>query len=406
MKSVNVQLDFSNTEKAYKHKSDAELKHAYRLYKLLNNQTLSGPGQALLKFSVKLNLPINGIIKATLYKHFIGGESLDECIPTMKKLAQFGVGTIPDYAVEGKGKFEGYENTLKEFHHNIDFAARNKSIPFTVFKTTAIASPEFLETLSNQVANGSFEDVPEYKNLENTIDGLFKHAAEDNVPMMIDAEESWLQPIIDHLAMLMAARYNTTNSVIVVNTYQMYRKDRLKVLQSHHQAAEKGGFKIGAKLVRGAYMEKEAKVAAEKGWENPIFPTKAQTDKSFNDALRYCLSNMKGISCVVATHNELSTFLAADYLMQKDIPTNHESIYFSQLYGMCDHITHNLADKGFNVTKYMPYGPVKFAIPYLVRRAEENASVAGQAAKEISLIGKELSRRSQGSSLKDKYKAG
>lgn len=385
------EIDFNNTSEAFKHKSTAELKEAAFMFEMLNHPILGKPGKSILKFAVNVGLPVKPVIKATLYKHFVGGETLEDCLPTVAKLAKSNVKSILDYSEEGLHNETGFEKAFKELLRNIKFSGEHSNIPFAVFKTTAIASENILEKVSKG-ENLNTAEQEEWRKVHLRFDTLCNTAFFSKVPVMIDAEDSWIQPAIDKLTLEMMEKYNK-EQVFVLNTYQMYKKDTFGILQDNLKYAKEKGFKLGAKLVRGAYMEKERKRAEEKGYPDPINETKENTDWDYNEAVRLCMSNLEDVLVIVATHNEESSKLAAELLQKTVYKNNHPTVWFSQLLGMCDHISFTLSAQGYNVAKYVPYGPVKAVTPYLIRRAEENSSVAGQAKKEIALINKELAER-------------
>jgi proline dehydrogenase len=385
------EIDFNNTSEAFKHKSTAELKEAAWMFEMLNHPVLGKPGKSLLKFAINIGLPVKPVIKATLYKHFVGGETLEDCLPTVARLAKSNVKSILDYSEEGLHNEAGFEKAFQELLRNIKFSGEHDDIPFAVFKPTAIASESIMEKVSKGQELSPAEQE-EWTKVYYRFDKLCNTAFFSKVPIMIDAEDSWIQPAIDKLVLEMMERYNK-DRVYVLNTYQMYKKDSLGNLQRDFQYAQENGFKLGAKLVRGAYMEKERKRAEEKGYPSPIQDTKADTDRDYNEAVRLCMANLDQIMVIVATHNEESSKLAADMLQKTAYRNDHPTLWFSQLLGMCDHISFTLSAQDYNVAKYVPYGPVKAVTPYLIRRAEENSSVAGQAKKEIALIRKELAER-------------
>ncbi|MGZ5282581.1 MAG: proline dehydrogenase family protein [Bacteroidia bacterium] len=384
-------IDFKNTSEAFKHKSTAELKEASFLFEMLNHPILGKPGKILLKFAVNFGLPVKPIIKATLYKHFVGGETLEDCLPTVAKLAKSNVKSILDYSEEGLHNEAGFEKAFQELLRNIKFSGEHEAIPFAVFKTTAIASESILEKVSSGKELNETEQA-EWKKVCYRFDKLCNAAYFSKVPVMVDAEDSWIQKAIDDLTLEMMEKYNK-DKVYVLNTYQLYKKDSLNYLKENLKYAQENNFKIGAKLVRGAYMEKERKRAEEKGYASPIQDTKADTDRDYDEAVRLCINHLDRMMLIVATHNEESSKLAANLIHHTVYRNDQPTLWFSQLLGMCDHITFTLSAHGYNVAKYVPYGPVNAVTPYLIRRAEENSSMEGQAKKEIALIKAELAQR-------------
>lgn len=384
-------LDFNATEKAFSKKSTAELKHAARMFGLLNHSILGPLGKWALKTAIGLGLPIKPIIRATLYKQFVGGETLEDCLPTAERMAAQGVYSILDYSEEGRGSEEDYTHAFTELKKNLHFSAQHTVTPLTVFKLTAFTG----STILSKVSAGENLTTEEEKSWQLSCQRFFELmeiAHSNELPVMIDAEESWLQPAIDGLAEEAMRKFNR-NKAIVINTFQLYRKDKLAYLQTQIDTARKSGFHVGAKLVRGAYMEKEAARAAAKGISSPIQPDKASSDRDYNAAVQLCLDNLDIVAVVIGTHNEESNRKAAGYMDNKSIDRGDKRVWFSQLLGMSDHISFSLANAGFNVAKYVPYGPVKSVTPYLIRRADENSSVAGQAKHELALLRKEIRRR-------------
>jgi proline dehydrogenase len=389
-------VNFQDTKVAYQSKSNRDLRRARLLYRLLQNPAISGPSQALMRLSVKWGLPVKPLIKATLYRQFIGGETREECTSLARTLAPYKVQTVLDYAAEGEESEEAFQQKLEEFKNNIDLAAEEPSIPISVFKPSAIARNQELTTLSTKPKDQWTEDEEaSYQKIWGRFNAIFSRAYHHQVPVMIDAEESWTQNIVDELALAMMRTYNGSKP-LVMNTYQLYRKDRLAALKEHHQEALKSGVFWGGKLVRGAYLEKERQVAKEAGKPSPIHDSKADTDADFDSATAYCIQNIDSCAIMVATHNQSSVEKAAEALEQRGLARNHAHVWFSQLYGMADQISFNLADEGFRVAKYTPYGPVKAVVPYLIRRAEENSAVQGQVQQELEALQSELKRRRNG----------
>jgi proline dehydrogenase len=384
-------INFDNTEEAFKNRSTQELKETEFLFKMLNHKVLGGIGKPLLKFAVKVGLPVKGIIKATLYKHFVGGETLEECLPLVEILEKNNVKAILDYSEEGKAEEKEIEHAFLSLLENIHFAGSHKKIPLTVFKPTAIGAHHLLERVSSGATLNS-KEADAYKNFERRFEQLCEAAYSENIPIMIDAEEFSTQKAMDDMANRMMEKFNKER-VTVINTFQMYRHDRLQYIKECHEMAKQNGYLFGAKLVRGAYMEKERARAIEKGYPSPINNTKEETDKAYNDAVRYCMSYIDEIFLFIGTHNEDSCRLGAELLDQSGKAKDFHHVWFSQLLGMCDHISFTLGHLGYNVAKYVPYGPVKTVTPYLIRRADENSSVAGQARKEMALLDKEIKRR-------------
>ena len=385
-------LSFENTEIAFKSKSTPDLKRAYWLFKIVSSPIIVKIGKVATNFALSLRLPIRKIVKATIFKQFCGGESIEDCRNKMEELATFKVGTILDYSIEGKTTDEDFEQTVEIIIQTIQEGINNKNIPFAVFKVTGIGSINLLEMASDQNCNLNESQILELEGIKNRIERICAAAHSAMIPVFIDAEESWIQAIIDTWALEMMLKYNLEKA-IVYNTLQMYRHDRLEFLTSCSENAKKHGIKYGIKLVRGAYMEKERARAQKLGYPSPIYPDKNASDVAYNTALKFILEHEMLFALCAGTHNEESSLLLTQELERKQISRDNDKFYFAQLLGMSDHISFNLSNAGFKVAKYVPFGPVKEVIPYLLRRADENTSVAGQTGRELSLIIKELDRR-------------
>ena len=385
-------LSFENTEIAFKSKSTTDLKRAYWLFKIVSSSSIVKFGKVATNFALSLGLPIRKIVKATIFKQFCGGESIEDCRNKMEELATFKVGTILDYSIEGKTTDEDFEQTVEIIIQTIQEGINNKNIPFAVFKVTGIGSINLLEMASDQNCILNESQILELEGIKNRIERICAAAHSAMIPVFIDAEESWIQAIIDTWALEMMLKYNLEKA-IVYNTLQMYRHDRLEFLISCSENAKKHGIKYGIKLVRGAYMEKERARAQKLGYPSPIYPDKNASDDAYNTALKFILEHEMLFALCAGTHNEESSLLLTQELERKQISRDNDKFYFAQLLGMSDHISFNLSNAGFKVAKYVPFGPVKEVMPYLLRRADENTSVAGQTGRELSLIIKELDRR-------------
>ena len=385
-------LSFENTEIAFKSKSTPDLKRAYWLFKIVSSPSIVKIGKVATNFALRLRLPIRKIVKATIFKQFCGGESIEDCRNKMEELATFKVGTILDYSIEGKTTDEDFEQTVEIIIQTIQEGINNKNIPFAVFKVTGIGSINLLEMASDQNCILNESQIIELEGIKNRIERICAAAHSAMIPVFIDAEESWIQAIIDTWALEMMLKYNLEKA-IVYNTLQMYRHDRLEFLTSCSENAKKHGIKYGIKLVRGAYMEKERARAQKLGYPSPIYPDKNASDDAYNTALKFILEHEMLFALCAGTHNEESSLLLTQELERKQISRDNDKFYFAQLLGMSDHISFNLSNAGFKVAKYVPFGPVKEVMPYLLRRADENTSVAGQTGRELSLIIKELDRR-------------
>jgi proline dehydrogenase len=400
-------ISFDNTENAFAYKSDKELKKARFLFKTMSYQGLVKLGIKITPWAIRIGMPINGLIRNTIFKQFVGGETLEETAAVAKKLGQYDVRIILDYGVEGGEGEAAFNHATDEFIKVINYASDQPNIPFMSVKVTGIARFSLLEKLDRSVesnagplmqrftsalASLTADEKSEWQRVQERIQRICKTASEKNVGVFIDAEDSWIQDPIDVLVMQMMEQFNKSRAV-VYNTLQLYRHDRLRFLKDSLEAAQQGNFILGAKLVRGAYMEKERKRAAQMNYPSPIQPDKESADRDFNAAVQYCIDHIDRIALVVGSHNEYSNLFTTQLLRQKGLPLNHPHVHLSQLYGMSDNITFNLAKAGCNVSKYLPFGPIKDVIPYLMRRAQENTSVKGQTGRELGLIKKEMQRR-------------
>jgi len=390
---MTTTIDFSNTEIAFAHLSDKELKQSAWLFSMMNKPWLVNYGSQLALWSVENGIPLaETVVKMTVFKQFVGGTTLLDSQPAIERLAEYNTLTILDYGAEAKETELDFNHTMNENIRAIDFAARSvKSAPIISTKITGLARFGLLERIQS-AQSLSREEVIEYRNALKRVDAICYRASKKGVGVFIDAEESWIQDALDHLVWLMMKRYNKKN-VVVYNTFQLYRHDRLPFLMESYDRAQEAGFKLGAKLVRGAYMLKEGIRAKEMGYESPINPDKSTTDDLYNTALRFCLDHLNTMAVCNASHNAESMLLMADIMEKKGIPKDHPNTLFSQLYGMSDNLTFNLANAGFRVAKYLPYGQVKEVIPYLIRRAQENTSVTGDAGRELLLVQAEMKRR-------------
>lgn len=397
-------ISFDNTEYAFAYKTDQELKKANFLFSSMGNQSLVKLGTRFTPWAIKAGLPIKGLIRNTIFKQFVGGETLDETARVANKLEQFGVKVILDYGVEGKEGEDNFDHATEEFIRVINFAATQHNIPFMSIKVTGFARFALLEKLdAAATAKSGYEgrvhtevltetEKAEWQRVVARMHRIISAAAAKNIGVLVDAEETWIQDPVDALTMQMMELYNL-GRVIVYNTIQLYRHDRLQFLQDSYRQAETKRFILGAKLVRGAYMEKERKRAEEQNYPSPIQPNKEASDRDYNAGVAFCIDHLDRIGLIVASHNEQSSLRAVQLLDKKGLPHNHPHIHFSQLYGMSDNITFNLAKAGLSVSKYLPFGPIGDVIPYLMRRAQENSSVSGQTGRELGLIKKELQRR-------------
>ncbi|HVF96440.1 MAG TPA: proline dehydrogenase family protein [Flavisolibacter sp.] len=401
-------ISFDNTAIAFAPKTDKDLKGAHFLFSVMGKPWLVKLGTRLAPLSIKAGLPVKGLIRKTIFKQFVGGETLEETIPVAQTLSKYGVQVILDYGVEGAEGEASYDHARDEFIRVIEFAGTQPNVPFMSVKVTGFARFGLLDKLDrimhdapedslikkynralNQISAG---EVAEWNRVLDRFRKICDAAVAAKVGVLVDAEETWIQDPVDAVTMLMMDEYNKA-ALVIYNTVQLYRHDRLMFLKKSYEAALERDFLLGAKLVRGAYMEKERRRAAEKGYSSPIQPNKEASDKDYNEGIRFCIDHLENIGLIVASHNEHSNLLATQLMQERGYPLNHSHLHFSQLYGMSDNITFNLAKAGCSVSKYLPFGPIKDVVPYLMRRAQENTSVGGQTGRELGLIKKELKRR-------------
>lgn len=386
-------ISFDNTATAFSYKSDQELRKMYWLFHAMNYPAITKAGTNLIKISLKLKLPIRHLIKKTVFKQFAGGETIENCKSTMQMLARYQIKTMLGYSVEGKKTEQDFERTTREILTIIDKAGTLKFLHFCVFKVTGIGNSTLLEKVQAGRTLTAAEEAS-FQRIKDRVERLCRAASEAGIGIFIDGEESWIQSVINDVAESMMEKFNK-DKVIVYNTYQMYRKDMPLNLKKAFQRAVMHQYQLGVKLVRGAYMEKERARAKERSYPDPIQPDKKATDEAYNKALLFCINNKQRISLVSGSHNEYSNYYLTLLMEKHNMAPHDPGVYFAQLYGMSDNISFNLAEAGYNVAKYIPYGPLEAALPYLFRRAEENTSVTGQSSREYSLIKKELQRRKQ-----------
>lgn len=382
---------FNNTQVAFALKTDTELDRAYFLFKMIANEPLVRIGTAVTNFALKAHLPVEGLIRATVFDHFCGGTTEEDCLSVVDKMYTKGVSSVLDYSVEGKEDEEQFDAALAMTLKTVEFAKEREAIPFAVFKPTGLGRFYLYEKIGEKQPL-TIQEQAEWNRVVARFDLICKTAYEKDVALLIDGEESWMQDAADDLVTEMMRRYNKEKA-IVFNTLQLYRWDRLDYLKDLHETAKEEGFFIGMKLVRGAYMEKEHKRAEEKGYPTPICASKEATDINYDETMAYMMDHLDTMAIFAGTHNELSSYKVIELMKAKGISKNDNRIWFGQLYGMSDNISYNLAEHGYNVAKYLPFGPVRDVMPYLIRRAEENTSVAGQTSRELNLLKIEKDRR-------------
>ena len=382
---------FNDTKIAFSLKSDTELDRAYFLFKMIANEPLVRIGTAVTNFALKAHLPVDGLIRATVFDHFCGGINEVDCLTVVDKLYTKGVSSVLDYSVEGKEEEVQFDAALEMTLKTVEFAKERQAIPFAVFKPTGLGRLDLYEKVGAKETLSPAEEI-EWKNVKDRFELICKTAHEKDVALLIDAEESWMQDAADELVEEMMRKYNK-DKVIVFNTLQMYRWDRMEYLLKLHDRAKSNGFYIGMKLVRGAYMEKENERAEEKGYSTTICVSKQATDDNYNTAVDYMMKHIDTMAIFAGTHNEESSYKLMEMQQANGISKDDKRIWYGQLYGMSDNISYNLANHGYNVAKYLPFGPVRDVMPYLIRRAEENTSVAGQTSRELNLLKTERDRR-------------
>lgn len=382
---------FEDTQTAFALKSDSELERAYFLFKMIANEPLVRIGTAVTNFCIKAHLPVDGLIRVTVFDHFCGGVNEEDCLDKVAKMYELGVASVLDYSVEGKENEAHFDEATAKIIKLISFSENNKALPFSVFKPSGLGRFALYQKV-NDGKTLSPTEQEEWNRVEARYDKICKCAHDADIRVLVDAEESWIQDAADNLVAKMMRKYNTKKA-IVYNTLQMYRWDRLDYLKKLHKEAEQENFHIGMKVVRGAYMEKENERAEEMGYQSPICVSKSATDENYNNAIHYMLQHIDRMAIFAGTHNEDSSYMLMQLLQDKDIAIDDPRVFFGQLYGMSDHISYNLAKEKYNVAKYLPFGPVRDVMPYLIRRAEENTSISGQTSRELNLLRAEKNRR-------------
>jgi proline dehydrogenase len=388
---IEPKVRFDDTQTAFSYKSDRQLRTANWVFSFVNHPVISAVATWCAKVGLATGLPVKGLIRKTVFAHFCGGETILESERTTKALAQYNVGTILDYSVEGEKSEAGFDQTAAEIMRTVDKAQGNHNLPFCVFKVTGLADSGLLSKLHNKEKLNADEQLA-FLRVKKRVEAICETAANAKVKVLVDAEETWLQDPIDDLATAMMEKHNQSEAIIF-NTYQMYRADMTQKLRDAHHHSVQHNYFLGVKLVRGAYMEKERDRAEKMGYPDPIHESKEATDKAFNKGLTFCIDNKQRISVVCGSHNEYSNKFLTVLMEKYSVQKNDRRVWFAQLLGMSDNISFNLAKSGYNVAKYVPYGPVEAVMPYLIRRAQENTSVAGQSSRELTLIRKELKRR-------------
>lgn len=382
---------FNNTQVAFSSMSNHELERAYFLFRMIKNPSLVKVGTSLTNVALNLHLPVEGLIRKTVFDHFCGGTTEEDCMPVVGKMFAKGVSSVLDYSVEGKEDEAHFDDAMEMTLKIADFAKQTKAIPFVVFKPTGFGRFALYEKIG-EGHDLTPNEAMEWGRVTGRFDRVCKKAFENGIEVLVDSEESWMQDAADGLVVEMMKKYNREKAV-VFNTLQLYRHDRLDYLKKLHEQAKTEGFHLGMKIVRGAYMEKERKRAAENGYRSPICDTKQATDINYDSCIAYMVGHLDSMALFAGTHNEESSYKLIELMKQKNIAKNDRRVWFGQLYGMSDNISYNLAANGYNVAKYLPFGPVREVMPYLIRRAEENTSVAGQTGRELALLTAERNRR-------------
>ena len=382
---------FNDTETAFRLKSDSELNRAIFLFEMIDRPFLVKTGTAMTNLALKTRLPVEGLIKKTIFNQFCAGVTEKDCLPTIEKMYAANLHSILDYSVEGKEKESEFEKAIERKTNIVKFISKRDELPFAVFKPTGIGRFELWQKVSAN-ASLSLEEEEEWQRVKNRVNKICDEAYKQGVRLLADAEESWMQDAADVLMEEMMFKYNRERAIIF-NTLQCYRWDRMQYLKDLHSRAKEQGFIVGAKIVRGAYLEKENQRASKMGYLSPICENKEATDVNYNGVLTYCLAHIEDISVFIGTHNEVSNYLALQVMEDKGIERDDDRVWFSQLFGMSEHISYNLAEAGYNVAKLVPFGPVRDVVPYLIRRAEENTSVKGQTGRELALLYEERKRR-------------
>jgi proline dehydrogenase len=394
-KTDQIPVFFEDLSVAFASKSNARLRKTYWLFLLMNQAQVVNLGTFFIKLALKLHLPIKNLIRATIFEQFCGGETLSECDENIVTLGNSNIGTILDYSVEGEENEVSFEATTNEILRTIEKASTSPNIPFSVFKVTGIASTELLEKVQRGAILTSDENIA-FVRAKIRMEKLCNNAFELKVRLFVDAEESWIQGIIDEMTYEMMAKFNR-GQPIVYNTYQLYRHETLEALKTAYLTARQKGYILGAKLVRGAYIEKERIRAQENEYFNPVHTSKEITDRDYNASIDFCLEHLDHISVCLGTHNEYSCQYCACKMKKLGFANDDARIWYAQLLGMSDNISYNMAKAGYNVAKYVPYGPIEVVLPYLIRRAKENSFVAGQSSREFLLVQNEMKRRGIGS---------
>lgn len=385
-------MKFEDTKTAYSLKTDHELYKAYLLFKIFSNHFLVRIGSKLALFAIRLGLPLDGLFKKTVFYQFCAGDAEDDSIAVVNALSNLNVNSYMHFASEGQKTEQGMDDSLARVLETLTISKHNDALPFAVFKSTALGPVELFEKKTSGTAL-NHEETKAWDRAIERINQCCEFAKKERVRLLIDAEESWLQKAIDEIALDLMRKFNTSKEPLIYNTVQMYRKDRMEYLKELIHTARKDNFQVGIKLVRGAYIEKEKNRAHEMGYPSPICESKQATDQNFNEGLEFILTSLSQCELFLGSHSEDSTSRVIHWMKENQLANSHSRIWFSQLYGMADHISFNLAAAGYQVIKYVPYGPISEVIPYLIRRAEENTSIQGQTPRELSLIKKELTRR-------------
>lgn len=377
------------SDSAFSHYSISQLRRTKVLFKILQNPLVSWFSGFVPHIPILLRLPfVKSLIKHYIFSHFCGGEDWKEVHQSALKLQKQNILSSLDYSVECKQTEQDYETTKKVLLNVLEEAKNLSHIPFCVLKITGLGRFALLEKIHNGQTLSDNEKA-EWQRVQSRFDSICEKAVDCNTKLLVDAEESWIQKPIDNIVKRAMKRHNQ-NEPMIYNTYQLYLKAKYEQLKTDWEKAKEKGYILGSKLVRGAYMEKETKRAVKMHLPNPIQPSKAKCDQDFNDSLKFCLKHIDDFGIYIGTHNIESTQKARQLMQEYGIAKSDERVFFSQLLGMREILSYELAQQDYLVSKYTPFGKIAEVIPYLLRRIQENSSVKDQLNDEIKVITREL----------------